>query len=147
MKVLLLKQVDALGKAGEVKEVANGYAQNYLFKNKLAVVANDKIVAKFSVQLEQKKKVKKKSADAPGVLAQKLCSTSLIFSEKADENGTLFAGVTKEKIAKELESKGMMVKTKQVDLTEAIKTAGEYKVAINVASNLKSEVKIIVNKK
>ena len=147
MKVLLLKQINSLGKKGEVKEVSDGYAQNFLLPQKLVVLATDKAVASFQKQIDREKISKKKSLDAPAVLAQKLKAISLNFSEKADQHGTLFAGINKEKIAKELATKGLIVKAKQIDLTEAIKIAGDYKVSINIAPGVKSEIKIIISNK
>ena len=147
MKVLLLKQINSLGKKGEVKVVSDGYAQNFLLPQKLAVLATEKAVAIFQKQINREKISKKKSLDAPAVLAQKLKLVSLNFLQKADSNGTLFAGINKEKIVKGLADIGLMVKSKQIVLKEAIKLAGDYKVVIDLAPGIRSEIKIIISNK
>jgi len=144
MKVVLLKNVDRLGQKGEVKNVANGYATNFLFPQKLATRATEKVVSAVQAEVKSKQKAKKQTAVSAKELANKLRAITLNFSEKADQSGTFFASITKEKVAKALEAKNLFIKPKQIKLDQPIKKAGQYKVDINVDSGVKSEVAIHV---
>ena len=148
MKVVLIKHIEKMGRKGEVKNVANGYAQNFLFPQKLAVPATENNVKKYVVDettetASSKNKGKDKSSES---VANQLRSTELIFKEKADENGTLFAGISKDKIIKALVAKRIDLKPKQIELSEPIKKLGEHKVPVMVDSGIKSEFKVNVQK-
>jgi len=143
MKVVLIQHIQGYGRRGEVKEVKDGYALNHLIPKKLAVQATVKNVQKYSKLVEKEKVQKQTMQEQPTVLAKKLRGISLDFSEKADENGNFFAGVTKDKIAKALVKKGLAVKSKQVKLEEAIKKEGSYNVQVEVSSGVISEIKVL----
>ena len=94
MKVVLIEHIQGYGRKGEVKEVKDGYAQNFLLPQGKAVQATDKNVQKYSKLVEKEKVKKQTMSEEPNVLAKKLRGIVLDFAEKADENGTFFAGVT-----------------------------------------------------
>jgi len=142
MKVILLKNINLLGKKGEVKEVAVGYARNYLLPSRLANLATEREITKVRATEKAVEKKKIKKSVNPEELASRLRSTVISFSEKADEKGTFFAGVTREKIIKSLEEQGIDLKVKQIKLEQPIKKAAEYKIGIDVAPGLKSELRI-----
>ncbi|HMB26009.1 MAG TPA: 50S ribosomal protein L9, partial [Patescibacteria group bacterium] len=100
MKIILIKGVNKLGKKGEVKEVSRGFALNYLLPNNLAVHYTEKAKKKYQTDLtveEQSEKWKKEKIDST---VNKIKNTVLTFSQKADEKGTFFAGVSKEDLVK-----------------------------------------------
>mgnify|MGYP002639020010 CR=1 FL=1 len=143
MKVVLIEHIQGYGRKGEVKEVKDGYAQNFLLPQGKAVQATDKNVQKYSKLVEKEKVKKQTMSEEPNVLAKKLRGIVLDFAEKADENGTFFAGVTRDKIAKVLVAKGLVVKSKQVKLDEAIKKEGDYSVKVEAAPGVVSEIKVV----
>ncbi len=148
MKVILLKFIDRLGRQGETKNVADGYALNYLLPGKLAVVFTPVNEKKYGKQTQGQAEAKVQTAQnkKPQDLANRLRAVVLTFAEKADDSGTLFAGITKEKLIKALKAEGIVLKPKQIELSEAIKKTGEYKILVMVATSLKSEFRVNVQK-
>lgn len=145
MKIILLKSIDKLGKKGEVKIVADGFARNYLLARGLALAATEANIKRFSViNVEKKDEQKSTVAAKPDELSRRLRSTTISFVEKADEKGTLFAGITKEKIIKALVEKGLLLKPKQIVLRGAIKRIGECKIEVDLAAGLKSEFRVAI---
>jgi len=144
MKIVVIKNYDKLGKIGDVKNVPNGYAENFLIPNQIVLPATGNNIdraMKLKVQKTQQKK--SKNVDKKE-LAMNLNNYTLSVKEKADENGTLFAGITRDKIAAELKSKGYDVKAKQVKLDSPVKKAGSKKVKINIDSGLQVVVNLDV---
>jgi len=132
MRIVLIKTDPKLGQIGDVKEVADGYARNYLFPNKIAKLATEGEIAKAQA-MRKKQEIKKKKVkiDQTG-LAEKLTGYKLEITSKADENGTFFAGITADKIAEKLTEAGFTVKSKQIKLDEPIKKVGNYNININI---------------
>jgi len=130
MKVVLIKNDPKLGQIGDIKEVADGYARNFLIPNELAKIATEAEIAKAQAMKKRHDSVKKKVKVDMQSLADQLQGLKLQMSSKADENGTFFAGITADKIAAELNKKNLPLKTKQIKLTESIKKAGNYNINI-----------------
>lgn len=147
MKVILLKNFNSLGRRGEVKDVAEGYARNYLLPQKIALPATEGNCRKYSAAVLADKALKKISGLTPEELAGRLKNIVLKFQEKVDDKGTFFAGLTKEKLIRALSEKGLALKAKQLELEQPIKKMGEYKVSVAIASGLKSEFKVVAEKK
>jgi len=143
MKVIFLKTVNNVASEGEIKEVATGYARNFLFPQKLAEPATARATQKIQQVAAQKQRQEKKTIKDKTKLLQVLSGLTLSFKAKADEKGTLFAGITPEKIASELEQKGCYVAPKKIVVDEPIKKVGEYNVAVNVEKK-QVNIKIIV---
>jgi large subunit ribosomal protein L9 len=149
MQVVLLKTIDKLGRKGEVKNVADGFGRNYLLARGLAAPATEVNIKKFGQTVESVEKdlPVKPVKLPPEQLAARLRSTTLNFVEKADDSGTLFAGINQEKLVKALAEKGLILKPKQIELKEPLKKLGEYRVEVNVAAGVKSEVRIVIKMK
>ncbi len=130
MKIVLIKNDPKLGQIGDVKQVADGYARNFLIPHKMAKMATEAEVAKAQAMKKRHQSVKKKGKVDMQSLADQLQGLKLEMSSKADENGTFFAGITADKIAAELNKKNLPVKTKQIKLEESIKKAGNYNINI-----------------
>ncbi|RMG59716.1 MAG: 50S ribosomal protein L9 [Deltaproteobacteria bacterium] len=144
MKVILLQDVENLGKAGDIIEVANGYGRNYLIPKKLAVLADTKNVKMFEHQKRMVEAKVRRMREKAKTLAEKLEGLELTIPAKVGEEGKLFGSVTSSDIAEELSRMGYDVDRKQIELESAIKSVGEYTVRVRVASGVTAELKVTV---
>jgi large subunit ribosomal protein L9 len=142
MKIILLKTENKIGKKGEIKNVPDGYAQNFLIPRKIAAPADSNTINTIKRDIKKTEKKTGKKHD-PSTLANKLRGVTITFTERADENGTYFASITRDKIAKKLQALGIAVKSKKIKLKTPIKSAGEYKVTIEIDPGYKSEISVI----
>lgn len=129
MKVLLLKDVQGTGKAGEVKEVKDGYGKNFLIGKGLALHATNDVLAKFKA--EQRKKAEKEAEEIATAkdLSEKLESTKLTIKHKVGANGHLIGSVTNKEIAEELKKQfGFEIDKKAISLKSKIKAEGLFEV-------------------
>jgi large subunit ribosomal protein L9 len=144
MKVLLLKDVYKLGRAGDVKRVAAGYGRNFLLPQGLAILATPgalKQVEKIRAEADSQRDLL--NQELAGV-AEKLTGVYLTFPARASETGKLYGSVTTQMISDELTSKiGMEVHRRQIE-SQPLRTLGEHKVQIRLTVDLVPEVTIIV---
>lgn len=144
MKVMLLKDVYKLGRAGDVKKVADGYGRNYLIPQGLAVLANPsalKQVEHIKARATVQRAILNKEMDA---VAQRLNGVLLNFVMKASETGKLYGSVTPQMIADGLHEKvGVEVSRRQIDV-EPIRTLGEFKVNVRLTVDLIPAIKVFV---
>lgn len=144
MKVILLKKVPGLGDIDEIKEVAEGYARNFLFPNHLAVQVTP------SLEKEKEQRIKKKASQsiqdlqAQQSLAQRLDGVEVEIAEKTNDGGVLYAAVTPQKISKALEKMGLKVLPEQVK-TKPIKEVGSSPVTIKLGHGLEAEITVIIH--
>ncbi len=145
MKVILLQDVEKLGRKFDVKEVADGYARNFLLPQKLIKPATEEALAQLEAEKEAAaRKAETELKDVEGIAAQ-LDGQEIEMSAKADENGKLFGSISAVKIAKVLKDKGFKVSKNQIKLIEPIKEAGEYDdILIEFPHGLEAKIKIIV---
>ncbi len=133
MKVIFLKDVKGKGKKGEIKEVAEGYARNYLLPRKLAVEAS---AGNLKIAEEQRKRQKRRQEEERAEalqLAEKLKEISLTIAAKAGESGRLFGAVTAKQIATELKKKhGINLDRRKIQLEEPIRSLGVTQVSIKL---------------
>lgn len=144
MKVILLQDVEKLGKKNELKEVADGYARNFLIPNKMAILATKSEIARVE---EQKKIDAQKSEEELNrfqELASQLDGMELEIKDKTDSDGNLFGGINTTKISEKLKEQGFEVKKTQIKITEPIKEVGESEVLIELPHNLEARIKVIV---
>ena len=147
MKVILTKDVATLGKSGEMKQVADGYATNYLIPKSLAVPAAGGAYRAWQhdIASREDKRVRER-ADAE-IAATRIASTTLTMGVKVGEGGKLFGSITSKDIADALARRGIEVDRHKVELDEPLKSLGTYKVAIKVYGGLSPEVTIVVEPK
>lgn len=146
MKVLLLEDVYKLGRAGEVKRVADGYGRNYLLPQGLAVLATPGA-------LKQAEHIKRSAAERREVLnqemgdiAEQLAGVVLTFPARASETGKLYGSVTTQMIADALSEKvGVEIERRQID-AQPLRSLGEHNVAIRLTVDLVPEVAVIVHR-
>ncbi len=147
MKVILRKDVETIGKAGEIVEVKNGYARNYLIPKGLALEASKGNVKRFEQEkksLELQKNREKKAAEKE---AEKLNDTSITISVSVGEEDKLFGSVTSQDIANALEEKGFALDKRKILLDEPIKALGIYSIPIKLHPEVEAKVKVWVVKK
>ena len=143
MKVLLIKDVKTLGKAGEIKEVADGYGKNFLIGKGLALQATNEVIAKHNA--EQKKLALKEEEEikAAKELAEKINSTKLTIRHKVGANGQLIGSVTNKEISEELEKQfSIMVDKKSIVVEKKKKTIGIYEVSCKLGHSVNATLKI-----
>jgi large subunit ribosomal protein L9 len=147
VKVILTKDVAKLGKSGEMKQVADGYATNYLIPNGVAVPAAGGAYRAWQhdIASREDKRVRER-ADAD-IAATRIASTTLTMGVKVGEGGKLFGSITSKDIADALARRGIEVDRHKVELDEPLKSLGTYKVAIKVYGGLSPEVTIVVEPK
>ena len=144
MKVILLEDVDALGKLGDTINVKNGYARNYLIPRNLALPATAR---NLKAQAHKFKDIELKRSKIVGdaqSLADKIAGVSLTFNRKTGEKGRLFGSVTNMDIADALEEKGLTINRRDIVLPEPIKSLGEYDVQVKLHHEVSPVVKITV---
>lgn len=146
MKVLLVKDVYKLGRAGEVKKVADGYGRNFLIPQGFAVLATAgamKQVERIKAQAEIRRAAQNEELKG---LAEAINDVTLTFTAKAGDTGKLYGSITTQDIAAALTEKARFeVKRQQVD-SQPIRNLGEYTARIRLTMDLAPEVKIIVRR-
>lgn len=145
MKVIFLKDVKGKGKKGEVKNVADGYAQNFLIKQGLAVEANSTNVS----TLEGQKKKQEKLAAEELAEAKKLKETiekiTVELTAKAGEGGRLFGSITSKQIAEELQKKhSIKIDKRKIELEDAIRALGYTKVPVKLHTEVQATLNVHV---
>jgi large subunit ribosomal protein L9 len=133
MKVIFLKDVKGKGKKGEIKNVADGYAHNFLIKQGLAIEANN---ANMSTLTAQKKQEDKKAAEElteAKKLKEVIDKITVELTAKAGEGGRLFGSITTKQVAEELQKKhGIKVDKRKMELDDAIRSLGHTKVPVKL---------------
>jgi large subunit ribosomal protein L9 len=146
MKVLLLKDVYKLGRAGDVKKVADGYGRNFLLPQKLAVLATPgalKQVEKIRSQAEIRRTELNSELKS---LADQISGVTVVFPVKAGETGKLYGSITTQDVATAIQEKTRFeVKKQQIDM-QPIRNLGEYTAHVRLTMDLVPEVKIIVHR-
>lgn len=146
MKVILQKDIPNLGEAGDIKEVANGYARNFLLPKNLVVMANDsskKAIEHQNKMIRIKKEKRKKQSEK---LMEAISGVELSFSVQVGEEDKLFGSVTTMDIAKQLKEKGFDIDKKKIHLAAPIKELGNFEVPVKIDEGITATVKLTVNK-
>lgn len=144
MKVLLIKDVYKLGRAGDVKKVANGYGRNFLIPQGFAVLATPRALKQIE-QIKSKADAQREvlNKEMSGV-AEKLAGLKLFFAAKAGETGKLYGSITTQMISEAIQEKlGLEVPRRQID-TQPLRTLGEHKVSVRLTIDLIPEISAIV---
>ena len=147
MKVLLIKDVASLGKAGEVKEVKDGYGRNFLIKKGLAKLATDEVIKKWQQEQKEKEQILKNELKKANELREAIENLKLTIKHKAGENGHLFGSITNKEIANELKKQfNIQIDKKQIHLKKAIKMLGIYNIDCKLGHGVHANLKIDVIK-
>ena len=144
MKVILLQNVRDLGEKGEVKEVALGYARNFLIPHGLVREATDDAVREIEAQKAKVSKEAELDLQKTESLAQKLDGQIIEVTAKASEEGTLYAAISAAKVVSALKSKGFEVRKEQL-LLGHIKELGEHELVVNLDHGLEARITLVIN--
>ncbi|MCK4453803.1 50S ribosomal protein L9 [Candidatus Parcubacteria bacterium] len=144
MRVILLQDVEKLGKKYEIKEVADGYARNFLIPKSLVKLATEKNLKWLENQKETIKKESEKELKNFQDIATKIDGLELNIPVKIGKENQFFESITPQKISEKLKELGFEIKKTQIDLEEPIKEIGEFPIKIKFEHNLEAEVRIIV---
>lgn len=148
MKVILLKDVKGTGKKGELKEVSDGYARNFLIKKKFAVEANNTNVK----ELDEKQKSKERKAqieyEEAVLLGKQMGDVNIVIEAKAGEGGRLFGSITSKEIAEQLKKqKNIDVDKRKITLDEPIRSLGSRFVEIKIHSKVTTKIRVDIREK
>jgi large subunit ribosomal protein L9 len=146
MEVILREDIEKLGSRGEVVKVADGYARNFLLPKRLAVAATDanKNIVEQERQSHLRKEAKLQSEAED--LAKLLSGVSVTIAQKAGEGDQLFGSVTAKDIADGLEKQNFVIDRRKIQLDEAIKQLGEFKVPVRLHREVTTEITVLVVK-
>jgi large subunit ribosomal protein L9 len=146
MKVLLVKDVYKLGRAGDVKRVADGYGRNYLLPQGLAVLATPSAMKQAErIREEASARRQELNQEMSGV-AEKIDGMLLVFPARASETGKLYGSITTQMIAEALSKKsGMEISRRQID-SQPLRALGEHKVQVRLTVDLIPEITVIVHR-
>ena len=144
MKVILLQDVEGLGKAGDLKDVADGYARNYLLRRHLAAGATPTLLANHKQHIAAQQRKLEKLNEEHHDLAEKLAQVTLTFKARVGKQGRLYGSITSQDIAAGLrDAEGLTVDRRLIALSNPIRSTGSYPVSVKIAPRL--EPKITVN--
>ena len=146
MEIILQEDVEKLGNRGQVVTVKDGYARNYLLPRKLAIAANPsnmKRLEKMRAAFAKKEATERESAQQQ---AAQLATVKLALSRKAGENDQLFGSVTAGDIADALKAQGYEIDKRKIQLTDAIKTVGEFSVTLKLYRDVTATVQLAVSR-
>jgi large subunit ribosomal protein L9 len=147
VKVILTSDVAKIGKSGELKDVADGYARNFLIPQKLAVPAAGGAYRAWQHDIASREEKRKRERGDAEVAANRISSTTLTMGVKVGEGGRLYGSITTQDIADALGRRGIVVDKHKIELDQPLKSLGTYKVAIRVYAGMTPEVTIVVEPK
>jgi large subunit ribosomal protein L9 len=145
MKVLLLEDVKAQGKKGEIINVSDGYAKNFLFPRNLAKEATAQVINEVKAKNDSAAYKKETERKAALEIAEKIKDAVIMFKTTGGEDGRLYGAVTTKDVAEKINSQlGLSIDKKKIVLSDNIKRTGEYSVKIKLYPEISVELKIIV---
>ena len=144
MKVLLCEDIDKLGWLGDVVEVADGYARNYLLPQRLATPATETNIKAIAEEKAKRAEQRKLDGKRLEVAAKAVEGAEAVVAAKANEQGHLFGSVTAREIAANLREQGFQITDKMVQLPEHIKEVGTHAVTLKFSEELTTTVNVVV---
>lgn len=144
MKVILRRNIDKLGKIGDIVTVKDGYARNYLLPRSLAYFAKDGMMKRIEVEKKQYLKHVEKMKTAAEELAVKISDIQLSIPMKVGEESKLYGSVTNQMVANELAEKGFTIEKKYIIIEEPIKTLGVFDVKVKLHPEVSTNIKVWV---
>ncbi|MBR2949159.1 MAG: 50S ribosomal protein L9 [Lachnospiraceae bacterium] len=145
MKVILLEDVKALGKKGQIVEVSDGYGKNFILKKKLGVEVSNSSMNDLKLQNANKEKVAKEQLEAAQALAKDLESKSVIVKIKGGEGGKVFGSVSSKEIAAAYKDQcGVEIDKKKIQLADPIRTFGVHEVPVKLHQQVTGTLRVKV---
>ncbi|MEX2632909.1 MAG: 50S ribosomal protein L9 [Balneolales bacterium] len=146
MQIILKKDVEKLGAAGDLVNVKDGFGRNFLIPTGKGVMATKGAINAWETLREQAIQKQELDTEAANELAAKLSETSITIAVKAGEDGKIFGSVTTQQIADALTEKGFDIDKRKVELDEDVKSLGDYQATVNLKAGIKPKVKLWVVK-
>lgn len=147
MKVILIEDVRNVGEKSEIKDVADGYARNFLFSNKLAKPATPAFLKELAVLKSKLNKEETELKKRLEGIANEFNKAALDFYVKTDETGTVFGSVTKEMILKEIRNSGFITKERvDIELSRPLKELGDHKIKVDLKKGVTAELTVRLRK-
>lgn len=143
MKILLFRDIKNIGKKGEVKNVSDGYARNFLFPQKLAEIATEAAVKKNEILQIEKKLKEKAEKEKMQKIAEELSCIKITIKAKS-KNGKLFGSISPREISQELKKQGKNLEEKAIKMDKSIREVGEYLVSVKLDFGIESKILVIV---
>lgn len=146
MKVILTEDVKSLGKKGEIVDVSDGYARNFILKKKKGIEANSKNLNDLKLQKANDDKIAQEQYETAQELGRKLEAGKIEVSIKTGEGGKAFGSVSSKEIAAEVKAQlGLEIDKKKVQLKDAIKTLGTHTVPVKLHPKVTADLKVVVS--
>jgi len=146
MEVIFIKDLKNQGKKGQIKEVKDGYAENFLIKNGYAVKKTKENVSKLNHELDKKKKEDEENKKKASGLKDVLSKVTLEFKVKTGEGDKVFGSISVKQIKDELEKKGYKIDKNQIEIDGIIQSLGFHDVKINLYPEIQAKIKVHVIK-
>jgi len=146
MKIILMTDVPSLGHRGELKEVAPGYARNFLLPKKLAVPATPANLQNLEHLKRRRVREEVKARQEAEAMAARVAGLGLQVTARASEDGRLYGSVTAQDVADFLDRNGVAVEKRRVLLEEPIKALGQYRVAVRLHAEVTAELPVTVSR-
>jgi len=147
MKVIFIKDLKNQGKKNEIKEVSDGYAQNYLIKNGYAVKYTKTSNERLNDDLEKNRQEDEKNKEFANKLKEKLEKENIKFIVKTGNNGKVFGNISSKQIQDELKKKNYDIDKKKIKIDLALNTLGCHYVEIELYKNIKAKLQVELNEK
>ncbi len=145
MKVIFLEDVPNVARAGEIKEVANGYGRNHLIPHRLAALADPQALIDAKAQIKSKAHREAQTESEMGELANELDGKEITLKARAGTKDRLYGSITSADIASELENTtGTVVDKKKIEIAEPIRQLGSYEVSIRLAKDIIPKITVTV---
>jgi large subunit ribosomal protein L9 len=145
MKVLLLQEVEGLGESGQIKEVAEGYARNFLLPKKLAVQATPGTIRDLEARHAAEKKRQQAIDEEMKTLGKQMADGKITVRSKSGEGGKLYGSITTADIAEAVEKQlKQTVDKRKIEVEEPIRHVGEYKIPIKLSKNVTTTITLTV---
>ena len=143
MKIALLKDVPNLGKRGDIRDVSDGYARNFLIKNMLAEILTHQVVKRLDIEKNRQEKIAAELKKSSANLKETIENTKLTLKAKIGESGQMFGSITPTALLAELKKNNIKIEKSQI-LSKPIKTLGEHKIKIKLPQEIEAELQIVI---
>ena len=142
MKVIFIKDMKKVAKKGDIKEVKDGYAENYLIKNKIAVAYTEKNIKTLNEEKKQEDLLDKEKKEEANKLKKDLEKLTLVYKVKTGDKDRVFGSISPKQIKESLTEKGYKIDKKQIILNSSLASLGFHKVEIEIYKEIKAELKV-----
>ena len=146
MEVIFIKDLKNQGKRGDIKNVKDGYAENFLIKNGYAVKKTKENVSKLNHEIAKKEKENEENKQKAILMKEKLSKTILEFKVKTGEGDKVFGSISIKQIKEELQKQGFNIEKSQIEMNNGISSLGFHNVELNLHPEVKAEIKVHVIK-